>query len=73
MNTALTITMVVFGLFMAFVFVGIGLEWGKAYPSKKLPYEKRADDGFIFCKLGENYVWLNKEEYIRLFLKYHGE
>jgi hypothetical protein len=36
-------------------------------------YQSQADEGLVFCKLGENYVWLTKAEYERLCLTDRSE
>ncbi|MDD5170510.1 MAG: hypothetical protein PHN75_16965 [Syntrophales bacterium] len=57
---------------ITFVF-SVGAFVGMVTESKDKQYNDKADEGLVFCKLGENYVWLTPQEFERLRMTERSE
>ena len=66
--TAVTVTGFAFILIF---FAGIAL--GEAATVNKSELSAKADEGLFYCKLGENYVWLDKGDVLTFFFTDRSE
>lgn len=51
----------------------IGVVIGAAFEAESRPETLKADEGLFYCKLGENYVWLNKDDVLKFFFTDRSE
>jgi hypothetical protein len=64
--------LVIFGIIFLIAFLA-GMILGSIGTIPKQFLDKQADKSRIYCKVNKSYIWVTKEEYIRLFLTDQGE